>query len=148
METNQQEQTRWRTAIIALAVLTVAMAASLFVTTTPADARSTDYQNTTQADKGDDAESDPWTRFCLATAEAEDFAACEAADVKDDGRTTMQFAATDVRTRDHHGPTNWFCPAGTVATAFEMPIYDEPGLFVVGYETVWFCIDANNQPVG
>jgi hypothetical protein len=148
METNQQEQTRGRKAIIAIAVLAVAMAASLFVTTTSADARPTDYQNTTQTDKGGEAESDPWTTFCLATAEAEDFAACEAAGAKDDGRTASQLAVKDVRTRAHHGPTNWFCPVGTVATAFEMPIYDVPGLFVVGYETVWFCIDANTQPVG
>lgn len=40
------------------------------------------------------------------------------------------------------------CPPGTVPTAFPMPIYDEEGLFVIGYETVWFCIDEDLEPQG
>jgi len=41
------------------------------------------------------------------------------------------------------------CPAGTVPTAFPMPIYDEEtGWWVVGYYTVWFCIDENLEPEG
>lgn len=40
------------------------------------------------------------------------------------------------------------CPDGTTMTSFEMPIYDARGLFVVGYETVWFCIDDGLTPTG
>jgi len=41
------------------------------------------------------------------------------------------------------------CPPGTVPTAFPMPIYDEEtGLWVVDYETVWFCIDEDLEPEG
>lgn len=41
------------------------------------------------------------------------------------------------------------CPAGTTPYPFDMPIYDdETGLWVVGYETVWFCIDDDLEPAG
>jgi len=39
------------------------------------------------------------------------------------------------------------CPEGTTPSAFPMPIYDaETGLWVIGYETVWFCIDDSLEP--
>lgn len=40
------------------------------------------------------------------------------------------------------------CPAGSVATPFEMPVYDEAGLFVVCYETVSVCIPEDLEPAG
>lgn len=40
------------------------------------------------------------------------------------------------------------CPDGTSLTPFEMPIYDDNGLFVVRYETVWNCISDDNKPAG
>lgn len=41
------------------------------------------------------------------------------------------------------------CPPGTTRVPFEMPIYDEEtGLFVIGYETVYYCIPDNTQPAG
>ena len=41
------------------------------------------------------------------------------------------------------------CPAGTTLTPFEMPIYDDAtGLWVVGHETVWYCISDDNIPAG
>ena len=38
------------------------------------------------------------------------------------------------------------CPAGTVPSQFDMPIYD--GLFVVDFEKVWFCLDEDLEPAG
>ncbi len=41
------------------------------------------------------------------------------------------------------------CAPGTVATPFEMPIYDDAtGLWVIGHETVWFCVPADLEPAG
>lgn len=40
------------------------------------------------------------------------------------------------------------CPEGSSPVAFDMPIYDDDGLFVVGYETVWFCIPDDLEPAG
>jgi len=40
------------------------------------------------------------------------------------------------------------CPEGTFHSPFEMPIYDNDGLFVVGYETVWFCLPDDLEPEG
>jgi len=41
------------------------------------------------------------------------------------------------------------CPDGTFLSPFEMPIYDDnDGLFVVGYETVWFCLPDDLEPAG
>jgi len=40
------------------------------------------------------------------------------------------------------------CPAGWVATPFEMPVYDEAELFVVCYETVSVCIPVDLEPAG
>ena len=38
------------------------------------------------------------------------------------------------------------CPTGSVATPFEMPVYDKAGLFVVCYKTVSFCIPEDLEP--
>ncbi len=38
------------------------------------------------------------------------------------------------------------CPAGTFLSPFEMPIYD--GLFVIGYETIWYCLPNDLEPAG
>lgn len=47
----------------------------------------------------------------------------------------------------HSGDFLGRCPEGTVASPFEMPIYDEDdGLFVVGFKTVWFCIPEDLEP--
>lgn len=40
------------------------------------------------------------------------------------------------------------CASGTFLSPFQMPIYDENGLFVVGYKTVWFCIPNDLEPEG
>ncbi len=40
------------------------------------------------------------------------------------------------------------CPSGTFISPFEMPIYDENGLFVIDYKTVWFCIPNDLEPEG
>ncbi len=47
------------------------------------------------------------------------------------------------------GPTGFInCGAGYHPSPFDMPIYDEDGLFVVGYKTVWFCIPDDLEPAG
>jgi hypothetical protein len=40
------------------------------------------------------------------------------------------------------------CPAGTFLSPFQQPIYDEDGLFVVGFETVWYCLPDDLRPAG
>lgn len=40
------------------------------------------------------------------------------------------------------------CPPGTVLTPFPMPIYDDDGLFVIGHETVWYCLPEDLEPAG
>ncbi|MGH8611228.1 MAG: hypothetical protein ACREYF_04040 [Gammaproteobacteria bacterium] len=40
------------------------------------------------------------------------------------------------------------CPSGTFLSPFDMPIYDDEGLFVVGYQTVWFCLPEDLEPAG
>jgi len=40
------------------------------------------------------------------------------------------------------------CPAGSVLSPFDMPIYDDQGLFVIGLESVWVCVPANLEPAG
>ena len=37
------------------------------------------------------------------------------------------------------------CPDDTVLTPFEMPVYDEGRLFVVGYETVYYCVEETEE---
>lgn len=48
------------------------------------------------------------------------------------------------------GPIDSFinCPPGYHPSPFEMPVYDDDGLFVIGYETVWFCIPDDLEPAG
>jgi hypothetical protein len=40
------------------------------------------------------------------------------------------------------------CPEGTVLIMWDMPIYDEDGLFVIGYEPTPFCVDEDLEPAG
>lgn len=40
------------------------------------------------------------------------------------------------------------CPSGTFLSPFEMPVYDNNGLFVIDYKTVWFCIPNDLEPAG
>lgn len=40
------------------------------------------------------------------------------------------------------------CPAGSALSPFMMPIYDKDGLFVVDFETVWFCLPKDLEPAG
>jgi hypothetical protein len=40
------------------------------------------------------------------------------------------------------------CPKGTTLTPFPMPIYDDDGLFVIDFRTVWFCLPADLEPAG
>ena len=61
--------------------------------------------------------------------------------------------ATALVASPHDGPSRNLdglanCPAGYHLSPFEMPVYDENGLFVVGYETVWFCIPDDLEPAG
>ncbi len=65
-----------------------------------------------------------------------------------DGKTTE---LGSVRTSVPVSPTGGLkglaeCPEGHHLSPFDMPIYD--GLFVVGYETVWFCIPDDLEPAG
>jgi len=40
------------------------------------------------------------------------------------------------------------CPRGSSLQPYEMPIYDDRGLFVIGHKTVWFCIPDDATPAG
>ncbi|MPY91857.1 MAG: hypothetical protein GEV08_01995 [Acidimicrobiia bacterium] len=40
------------------------------------------------------------------------------------------------------------CPEGTFLSPFEEPVYDDDGLFVVGYETTWYCLPEDLEPSG
>ncbi len=40
------------------------------------------------------------------------------------------------------------CPKGQIQVPFEQPIYDSDGLFVIGYETVYYCVPADLEPAG
>ncbi len=40
------------------------------------------------------------------------------------------------------------CAEGHHLSPFEMPIYDDDGLFVIGHETVWVCIPDDLEPAG
>lgn len=40
------------------------------------------------------------------------------------------------------------CPPGTHLSPFPMPIYDPEGLFVIGFETVWYCLPDDLEPAG
>ena len=40
------------------------------------------------------------------------------------------------------------CPEGTFLSPFEMPIYDSDGKFVIGYETVYYCLPIGLEPAG
>ncbi|MEL6139449.1 MAG: hypothetical protein AAFQ61_04090 [Cyanobacteria bacterium J06626_23] len=40
------------------------------------------------------------------------------------------------------------CPEGTILVMFDMPIYDDDGLFVIGFEPIPFCIDEDTEPAG
>ena len=40
------------------------------------------------------------------------------------------------------------CPKGTHSILYDMPVYDEDGLFVVCYKKVPFCIPDNLEPEG
>ncbi len=40
------------------------------------------------------------------------------------------------------------CASDEVLTAVEVPIYDDEGLFVIGWKTVWMCIPAGLEPAG
>lgn len=43
---------------------------------------------------------------------------------------------------------NHSCPEGTVLIMWDMPIYDDEGLFVIGYEPTPFCVDEDLEPAG
>ncbi|ERN42073.1 hypothetical protein KR51_00014140 [Rubidibacter lacunae KORDI 51-2] len=43
---------------------------------------------------------------------------------------------------------NHNCPEGTVLIMWDKPIYDEEGLFVVGYEPTPICVDEDLEPAG
>lgn len=49
-----------------------------------------------------------------------------------------------------NGPKDFVnrCPLGTHLSPFDMPIYDQEGLFVVGYKTIWFCLPDDLEPEG
>ena len=73
------------------------------------------------------------------------------------GLTTTASAGTLAATK-HDGRTRLpavpavlalVCGDDEVLTPFQMPIYDdEEGWFVVGWETVWYCIDEDLEPAG
>jgi hypothetical protein len=66
-----------------------------------------------------------------------------------EGRMGMTVAVTGPQTYSVGGLKGLVnCPEGSHLSAFEKPIYDEDGLFVIGYETVWFCIPDDLEPAG
>lgn len=40
------------------------------------------------------------------------------------------------------------CPQGTTGIWWDMPVYDDDGLFVIGYVMTWWCIPDDLQPAG
>ena len=63
------------------------------------------------------------------------------------GSGTLKLAVVDRGGRA--GPDGFAsCPEGSYLSPFEMPIYDADGRFVVGYETVWYCIPDDLEPAG
>ena len=69
----------------------------------------------------------------------------------DDGYAPLKLKLRPLVEINEFGPTKYAarCPLGTILTPYDMPIYDEEtGLFVVGYETVWFCLPEDLEPAG
>ena len=65
------------------------------------------------------------------------------------GAQVLDVAAPEIGGGPRQGPDDIIvCPEGYHPSPFEMPVYDENGLFVVGYETVWFCIPDDLEPAG
>ncbi|MDG2989730.1 hypothetical protein L3556_02090 [Candidatus Synechococcus calcipolaris G9] len=48
------------------------------------------------------------------------------------------------------GPTGFRdrCPEGQQPSSWQKPIYDDDGIFVVGYETVATCVPEGLRPAG
>jgi hypothetical protein len=70
-----------------------------------------------------------------------------------EGASGQRNTATALVAGPHDGPPRnpgglVNCPAGYHLSPFDMPVYDDAGLFVVGYETVWFCIPDDLEPAG
>ena len=40
------------------------------------------------------------------------------------------------------------CPEGTYLVIWDQPIYDDEGLFIIGYEPTPYCIDEDTEPAG
>ena len=66
-------------------------------------------------------------------------------------QTTATLKLRKPTTHGHLGPTEVIvdrCPEDTVLTPYDMPIYDEDGLFVIGYKKTWFCLPVDLEPEG
>ena len=125
------------------------MLASLFVAPSPAEARSSSTDLAVAVDDGVmELTPDEWD--CVINYEVELVDFCIRLKQKPKSSTAdtqLGLAAVADGIVDHGGPTR-LCPGGTIATAFDEPVYTEDGLFVVGHETVWYCIPANTRPAG
>lgn len=127
-----------------LVALGVALLAALFVAPSTAEAREL---RAAPDDGVAELTPDEWD--CILNYETEhvDFCIRLKEKPKSDSASTAVFVAPTVQGPGKDAP-NTFCPGGTVATPFEQPIYDDEGLFVVGYETVWYCLPVDLEPEG
>ncbi len=63
-------------------------------------------------------------------------------------RDSDQSRSDDRRNQSHPSTITIACPEGWVLTWYEQPIYDEEGLFVIGWEKVSMCLPEDLEPVG
>ena len=142
-DANSATPSRRRSAVMVV-LIGFAVLASMFVSTNDADAR----ELRAAPDDGV-AEITPEEWDCVLNYEVELVDFCirlKEKPTKSDADVAVLAAPTT------KGPAKdlpaIFCPGGTVATAFDQPIYDDDGLFVIGSETVWYCVPADLEPEG
>lgn len=133
-----------RRSAITMVLIGIAVLASMFVSTSQADARELQV-----APDDGVAEITPEEWDCIINYEVEHVDFCirlkEKPTSSDTGMAVIAAPTTKGPAKDLPA---FFCPGGTVATPFDQPIYDENGLFVIGYETVWYCLPADLEPEG
>ncbi len=55
---------------------------------------------------------------------------------------------TAIKTSKNYLPEGQQCPAGTTVVWFDMPVYDEQGLFVVDFKPTQLCVNLPAMPAG
>jgi len=128
-----------------LLAVAFALLASMFVAAGPAEAREL---RAAPDDGVAELTPDEWD--CIINYEAEHVMICLMLKEKSSSRDAgVQAFAADAETRGpNKGGPKFLCPGGTFASPFEQPIYDDEGLFVVDYETVWYCLPNDLEPEG